>query len=64
MKFIFAILISYIVLSQCHCNCNDFLPTESGDGYFISYKKNGERNDDVKVSDVTTEFLLRKKNLK
>lgn len=59
MKFIF-IMFSFIVL----CQCSDFLPTSSGDGYFISYKKSGERNDDVKVSDVANEFILRKKNLK
>jgi len=62
MKFIFLILTSFIVLSQCQNN--DFLPTSSGDGYFISYKKSGERNNDVKVSDIATEFILRKKNLK
>lgn len=56
------ILTSFIVLSQCQSN--DFLPTSSGDGYFISYKKSGERNEDVKVSDVVNEFILRKKNLK
>ena len=53
-------MFSFIVL----CQCSDFLPTSSGDGYFISYKKSGERNDDVKVSDVANEFILRKKNLK
>lgn len=63
MKFTF-VIISLIVLFKSQCHCYSFLPTSSGDGYFISYKKNGDRNDDVKVSDVATEFILRKKNLK
>ena len=42
----------------------DFLPTDVGDGYFISYNKEGVRNEDIKVSEVANEFILRKKNLK
>jgi hypothetical protein len=44
--------------------CDNFLPTDIGDGYFISYNKDGSRKEDIKVSDVSNEFILRKKNFR
>jgi len=60
MKLIMILFTALAVLAEC----NDFLPTDTGDGYFISYNKDGSRKEDVKVSEVSTEFILRKKNLK
>jgi hypothetical protein len=60
MKLKVILFMALAVLSECH----DFLPTDTGDGYFISYNKDGSRKEDIKVSEVSNEFILRKKNLK
>ena len=54
----------FLVIFVVPTFCYSFLPTSFGDGYFISYNKDGTRKDDIKVSEVSKEFMLRKTNVK